>query len=429
MIELRNLTKAYPVKNGFRYVLRDVSLIIPSRTNLAVIGPNGAGKSTLLRLIGGAEPADSGMIITDEKISWTFGLTSGFQGSLTGRENVMFVCRINGLSFDQGRHVINQVIDFAEIGEYFDMPVSTYSSGMRGRLSFGLSVAFEFDVYLIDEQTSVGDTIFKEKAKAAFEKIRKRASLIFVSHNLKTLKQSCQSALFIRDGMADFYPNIDDGLEAYSEYSKEHRNQGNPTEDSPTIASKRKRKKLDDVFNVNEEGESSLPTHEKHKTRQRKLRRTQKDLATSPQGELPDVSIQQKADVPAEGDALESLGGLPSEDPTVYKRALKKARRMARKAEKSLNASPEGGAPEIGRKLPSETTPARKRTQKMARRKARKAKKNLEASSVGDAADSVLKSPSDVTSPRRHAKKAAKRMARQNQKNLKTSHQSDSIQN
>lgn len=232
MIELRNLTKHYPVKSGRRYVLRDVSLIIPSRTNLAVLGPNGSGKSTFLRLIGGAEPADSGTIITDVEISWPLGLTSGFQGSLSGRQNVLFVCRINGLNFDESRYVISQVLTFTELGEYFEMPVNTYSSGMRARLSFGLSMAFEFDVYLIDELTSVGDMIFKEKAQAAFERIRKRASLIFVSHNLKTLRQSCQSALFLRDGLADFYLDIDEGIEAYTEYSRGLRNQKFPKQNS-----------------------------------------------------------------------------------------------------------------------------------------------------------------------------------------------------
>ena len=223
MIELRNITKTYPVHNGLRYVLRDVSLIIPSKTNLAILGPNGAGKSTFLRLIGGAEPADSGEIITDEEISWPLGLASGFQGSLTGKQNVLFVCQINGLSVDESRHVINQVTAFAELGEYFNMPVSTYSSGMRARLSFGMSMAFEFDVYLIDELTSVGDMIFREKAKAAFENIRKRASLVFVSHSLKTLRDSCQSALFLRDGQADYFQNIDDGIAAYEDYIQEYR--------------------------------------------------------------------------------------------------------------------------------------------------------------------------------------------------------------
>jgi capsular polysaccharide transport system ATP-binding protein len=228
MIELLNVTKSYPVKNGRRIILRDVSLVLPERSNIAVLGPNGAGKSTFLRLIGGVESADSGTIITDSDVSWPLGLTSGFKGTLTGRQNVLFVCNINGLSRDQTHHVAKQVTDFAELGEYFDMPVSTYSSGMRARLGFGLSMAFQFDVYLIDELTSVGDAIFREKAKAAFEKIRKRASLIFVSHNLKTLKESCQSALFLRDGIADFFPNIDEGIDAYMEYIRLHRNHGLP---------------------------------------------------------------------------------------------------------------------------------------------------------------------------------------------------------
>ncbi len=101
MIELRNVTKSYPVKNGLRYVLRDVSLILPDRANIAVLGPNGAGKSTFLRLIGGAEAADSGTIISDQEISWPLGLTSGFQGALSGRQKVLFVCRVNGLNRDQ----------------------------------------------------------------------------------------------------------------------------------------------------------------------------------------------------------------------------------------------------------------------------------------------------------------------------------------
>ena len=224
MIELRNVSKSYAVNHGFRHVLRDVSLVIPDRTNIAVLGPNGAGKSTFLRIIGGAEQADTGSIVTDSDISWPLGLNSGFQGSLTGRQNVLFVCQINGLSVQQSREVTKQVVDFAEIGEYYDMPVATYSSGMRARLSFGLSMSFKFDIYLIDELTSVGDVIFREKAKAAFDQIRARASLIFVSHNLSTLRSVCDSALFLRDGKADYYADIDEGIEAYKQYIGAHRN-------------------------------------------------------------------------------------------------------------------------------------------------------------------------------------------------------------
>ncbi len=223
MIELRNLTKYYPVKSGVRDVLRDVSLVIPTGANLAVLGPNGAGKSTILRLIGGAEAPNSGRIFSDQSISWPLGINSGFQGTLTGRQNVLFACRVNGLDQEQIQTVIDEVVDFAELGEYFELPIKTYSSGMRSRLSFGLSMAFTFDVYLIDELTSVGDAIFRSKANQAFKDLRDRASIIFVSHNLQTLRESCDSALFLRDGTATFYGAIDDGIEAYQEYIRSDR--------------------------------------------------------------------------------------------------------------------------------------------------------------------------------------------------------------
>ena len=248
MIELRNVTKYYPVGNGLRYILRDISITIPTRINLAVLGPNGAGKSTFLRLLGGSEPPNRGTIITDEQISWPFGIATGFKGTLTGRQNVLFVCQINGLNDKESKDVITRVQEFAELGEYFDMPTSTYSSGMGGRLKFGLSIAFDFDVYLIDELTSAGDTIFKEKATAAFEEIRKRASLILVSHSLKSVKASCQAAVFLRDGMCDYYPNIDDGADAYAAYIEEHRHKGLSIEgssDSELKKANRRAERLD----------------------------------------------------------------------------------------------------------------------------------------------------------------------------------------
>ncbi len=218
MIRLHNLTKYYPVNGGRKYILKNVSLEIPTGTNVAVLGPNGAGKSTFLRLIGGAEPADSGKIVTDQDISWPLGLATGFQGSLTGRQNVGFVCEINGLNRLETFQVMKAVMDFAEIGNYFEMPVRTYSSGMRARLTFGLSMAFRFDVYLIDELTSVGDAVFRKKAQTAFDEIKSRASLVFVSHSMKSLKSSCDSALFLRDGNATYYTDINEGLAQYERY-------------------------------------------------------------------------------------------------------------------------------------------------------------------------------------------------------------------
>ena len=218
MIELKNVTKSYPLEKGRRYVLRDVSIVLPADSNIALLGPNGAGKSTFLRLISGAEPADSGEIITNLKISWPLGLSSGFQKTLTGRQNVAFVCNINGLNNSQIRNVISQVTAFAELGDYFDMPIKTYSSGMRARLGFGLSMTFKFDVYIVDELTSVGDAIFRKKAKQAFEEFRQRATLIFASHNMDTLRENCDSAIFIRNGIIDYYPDVEDGIKAYSNF-------------------------------------------------------------------------------------------------------------------------------------------------------------------------------------------------------------------
>lgn len=223
MIRIRNVSKYYPVQSGVRHILRDVTLDIPGTTNLAVLGPNGAGKSTFLRLIGGSEAPNSGTISSELSISWPLGLSSGFQSSLTGRQNVMFACRINGLSLAQKRQVIKEVVEFAEIGEYFDLPLRTYSSGMRARLSFGLSMAFKFDVYLIDELTSVGDAVFRAKAKRAFEHLRNRASIIFVSHNLQTLRETCNSALFLHDGTATFFEDIEAGIDTYAEYIRANR--------------------------------------------------------------------------------------------------------------------------------------------------------------------------------------------------------------
>lgn len=244
MITLRNVTKYYPIQDRkSHYVLRDVSLEIPSNRSIAILGPNGAGKSTLLRLIGGAEAPNSGTIDTKSSISWPLGLKSGFQGSMTGRQNIEFACKINGLSKTETRQIIDAVIKFAELGEFFDMPLKTYSSGMRGRLGFGLSINFDFDYYLIDELTSVGDASFRKKATQEFERISQSSSLIYVSHNLKSLKKSCQSAIFLHDGKMTYYENIDDGLKAYKEYVKASKTEKTKPEKSNSGEADAKKKK------------------------------------------------------------------------------------------------------------------------------------------------------------------------------------------
>jgi capsular polysaccharide transport system ATP-binding protein len=215
VIELRRVTKSYPTPHGRRYVFRDLDFHFPEGASIGLIGPNGAGKSTLMRLIGRIDSPDSGAVVSDCRISWPVGLSGGFQGSLTGRDNVQFVCRLYGEHGKTLREKVDFVQAFAEIGEYFDLPVKSYSSGMRSRLAFGLSMAFDFDYYLIDEVMAVGDAQFKHKSRAVFEDKLKHANLILVSHNMKDIQQFCDSVVLVERGSATLYEDVDAGIRAY----------------------------------------------------------------------------------------------------------------------------------------------------------------------------------------------------------------------
>lgn len=214
MIEARNVWKRYHGPFGGDWVLRGLNFTIPRGISVGIVGKNGAGKSTLLRMIGGMDMPDKGEIIERCRISWPIGLSGGFQGSMTGRQNVKFVSRIQG-----GNKYVDQIIDeveqFAELGKAFDQPIATYSSGMKSRLAFGLSLAFDFDVYLSDEATAVGDVTFKRKATQAFKDRIGRSSIIMVSHQVKILRDLCQAGIFLHEGKAIWYDKLDDALDAY----------------------------------------------------------------------------------------------------------------------------------------------------------------------------------------------------------------------
>ncbi|KAB8310991.1 MULTISPECIES: ABC transporter ATP-binding protein [Rahnella] len=215
MIKIENLTKSYRTPKGRHYVFKDLNVELPSGKSVALIGRNGAGKSTLLRVIGGIDRPDSGNIHTDKTISWPVGLAGGFQGSLTGRENVKFVARLYSTP-DQLREKVAFVEEFAELGKYFDMPIKTYSSGMKSRLGFGLSMAFKFDYYLVDEVTAVGDARFKQKCADLFKARHKEASFLMVSHSLGSLKEFCDVALFIgRDNKVKYFESVDEAITTY----------------------------------------------------------------------------------------------------------------------------------------------------------------------------------------------------------------------
>ncbi len=214
MIQIKNLYKRYHLHKRSNWVLRDINIYIPDNVSVGLIGRNGAGKSTLLRLIGGLDYPDKGEIKYDCSISWPMGLGSGFLSQLTGRQNVKFVARVHG--FDANiDEIIDFVQDFSEIGNYFDEPVRTYSSGMRARITFGLSLAFDFDVYLSDEATAVGDRKFREKATNAFRNRINKSSIIIVSHSEQILKDLCQAGVFLNEGHAYWFDDIKDALNAY----------------------------------------------------------------------------------------------------------------------------------------------------------------------------------------------------------------------
>lgn len=215
MIEIKNLYKRYHNHQDSRWVLQDISLTIPTGVSVGLIGANGAGKSTFLRLIAGMDSPDKGEVIRHCSVSWPIGLSGGFQGSMTGRQNVKFVARALGGSEKEIKRVISFVEDFAEIGYAFNKPVRTYSSGMRSRLAFGLSLAFEFDVYISDEATSVGDLKFKNKAKQAFKERIGQSSIILVSHSEGILRDLCDAGIWLHNCGAIWFENIDDAIEAY----------------------------------------------------------------------------------------------------------------------------------------------------------------------------------------------------------------------
>ena len=213
MLELQNLTKYYPSELGKQYIFQDLNFHIPEGHNVALLGSNGAGKSTLFRILAGSEYPNRGKVITDKAISWPVALATGIHPQMTGRENTRFIGRVNGVAdLDEYEEKVKA---FAELGVKYDLPVKNYSSGMRSRLTFGCCVAIDFDVYLIDEATSVGDQKFRKKAKQALLEKSRTASVIMVSHDTKEIREFCDSAMILHQGQLTFYDDLERALEVY----------------------------------------------------------------------------------------------------------------------------------------------------------------------------------------------------------------------
>lgn len=217
MIQLNRVTKSYPGRHGRHYVFRDVTMTFPEGRSIGIIGRNGAGKSTFLRILGGLDHPDYGTVQTNQRLSWPVGLRGGYHAELTGRENAEFVSRIYAETSDPDEITrrVEFVKEFSDLGDYFEMPTKTYSSGMYSRLGFAMSMAFDFDYYLIDEVTSVGDRFFKKKSKEALNEKRKTSSVIIVSHGLGTLREYCDMGLLIHNQQFQLFDDVGEAIQAY----------------------------------------------------------------------------------------------------------------------------------------------------------------------------------------------------------------------
>ena len=215
MFTLDRVTKSYLTASGRKYIFRDLSMVVPPDKNIGLIGKNGAGKSTLMRLLSGVDTPDSGFIRTDKSISWPVGQSGGFQGSMSARDNVKFVCRIYGFEGEEMRSKVRYVQEFAEIGEWFDEPIRTYSSGMKSRIAFGLSMAFKFDYYLIDEVMAAGDSSFRKKCEDVFKEKLGSSKIFLTTHNMKEVERLCDIVLLVDKGQLIVYEDVAKGIEAY----------------------------------------------------------------------------------------------------------------------------------------------------------------------------------------------------------------------
>ena len=212
MITLDGVSKTYRTRNGRRTVLDNVNVTFESGYNFGVLGINGAGKSTLLRLIAGSEIPDFGVVRRYARVSFPLGFGGTFHGALSGRENVAFIARIYGAGI---RGVLEYVEGFSELGEYLHMPVNTYSAGMRSRLAFATCLALDFDLYLIDEVTEVGDQNFRQKCAEAFRERMQRSDIILVTHNIHTLRQYCDRGAVLANGELALFDDIGSALSRY----------------------------------------------------------------------------------------------------------------------------------------------------------------------------------------------------------------------
>ena len=212
MIRFENLTKIYTLEGRRTVVANNLNATFPTGRAVALMGRNGAGKSSLLRMVAGTMDPTSGRIVSDGTISWPVGFAGSFHNELTGAQNVRFIARIYGVDTDE---LVDFVQDFAEVGQHFHMPIKSYSSGMKSRLTFGTSMGIAFDTYLIDEVTAVGDASFKAKSARLFADRMRNSGALMVSHSMGQVRQMCDAGAVLEDGKLIYYDDLDEAIEVH----------------------------------------------------------------------------------------------------------------------------------------------------------------------------------------------------------------------
>lgn len=218
MLRLDNLTKVFSLHGKKKVVADGITMEFPSRSSVALLGRNGAGKSSLLKMIAGTLDPTSGRIVTSGTISWPVGFAGSFHGELTGAQNTRFVARIYGVDTDE---LVDFVEDFAGLGNHFYLPFRTYSSGMKSRLAFGISMGIPFDTYLVDEVTAVGDQLFRERSAALFKSRMENAGAIVVTHAMSQVRELCDAAAILEDGHLTFFDDVEAAIEQHNANMRE----------------------------------------------------------------------------------------------------------------------------------------------------------------------------------------------------------------
>lgn len=209
MICLENVSKVFSLHGKRKVVADRINMVLPTGRSVALLGRNGAGKSTLLDMIAGSQDPTSGRIYSTGTISWPVGFAGSFHPELTGLQNTRFIGRIYGADTDE---LVAFVEDFAGLGVHFRLPLRTYSSGMRSRLAFGVSMGIKFDTYLVDEITAVGDAAFKARSDIVFRARMENAGAVVVSHSMRQVEELCDSAAVLENGKLHYYDDVKDGI-------------------------------------------------------------------------------------------------------------------------------------------------------------------------------------------------------------------------